>query len=404
MKDPVLRELTASEPLSLEEEYQMQVRRIQTGRSRAGKSRRNGNLPDEMLPSVFLDHQNSWHVDPQKCTFILYSPPFAIEPHEVSTRSFKAALAEAEGRDAPVMVGDVNIFISVEDGEEEKGEKSGALPSRKAVGEIEIMIAERNIRRKGVGLEATLLMLRYAITDLRLNRVYAKISRRNAASIEMFRSKLRFRGHSESEVFDEVTLAADLSSGETRDLVLERTKHVVWGAYDDDRGGRGPVAGGPGAAGWYTLREIPHEATYPLRLSVLWPDDPSQVPLPGDPGGVHFGAFVHGRDPAAPDGVISLFVSSSSSSPRSAGKVAAQFRKFATHPDVRGRGIGSALLDRVAEVARAKGAELLWCNARVEQRRFYEKRGMEVVPGSESDAARSSGKPDAAAKKAPVPA
>ena len=79
--------------------------------------------------------------------------------------------------------------------------------------------------------------------------------------------------------------------------------------------------------------------TLALRQSVLWPDKPiDTVGLPNDAEGYHVGAFVDGQLIA----VISLFVDGSR----------AQFRKFATHPDFQGQGIGSMLLKYVIDKAK----------------------------------------------------
>nr|CAD7431194.1 unnamed protein product [Timema monikensis] len=102
MKSPELQQLTASEPLSLEEEYRM---------------------------------QQSWSEDEDKCTFIILDRLI----YEVSKDEIAA------------MIGDTNLFFhSSEDCED-----------CVKVAEAEIMIAEVASRGKRRGWEALLLMLRY---------------------------------------------------------------------------------------------------------------------------------------------------------------------------------------------------------------------------------------------------
>ncbi|TGE22017.1 GNAT family N-acetyltransferase [Hymenobacter aquaticus] len=111
------------------------------------------------------------------------------------------------------------------------------------------------------------------------------------------------------------------------------------------------------------IRPISAPDTYPLRHQVLWPAKPyAYVRVENDAAGAHFGAFVHGQLVA----VISLFVEGSE----------ARFRKFATYPAYQRQGIGSALLGRVLEVARQRGARRLGCDARQEASGFYQRFGM----------------------------
>ncbi|RHY85375.1 hypothetical protein DYB35_008142, partial [Aphanomyces astaci] len=120
MKDPFLLEMTASEPLSLEEEQQMQV---------------------------------TWREDPTKATFIVF------------------ATTDTETEDE--MAGDVNLFFN--DDEDT------------ANCEIDIMVAEARYRGKGVGREAVLLMMSYAVTHLHVHRFYCKINETNEPSLGLFR-------------------------------------------------------------------------------------------------------------------------------------------------------------------------------------------------------------------------
>jgi ribosomal protein S18 acetylase RimI-like enzyme len=57
---------------------------------------------------------------------------------------------------------------------------------------------------------------------------------------------------------------------------------------------------------------------------------------------------------------------------------------MATLFDMQGRGAGRRLVENGIGVARASGAELMWCNARVTARGFYERLGF-VAVGDEFD-------------------
>ncbi|TPX67328.1 hypothetical protein SpCBS45565_g03880 [Spizellomyces sp. 'palustris'] len=139
--------MTASEPLTLEEEYDM---------------------------------QKSWFEDEKKCTFIVLSQVF--EGNRVGRTGIWGG-----------MVGDVNLFFNDHDDPHSA--------------ELELMIAEPSARRQGLGIEAAMLMMRYAIASLRVTTFTAKISLSNTPSLVLFKYKLGFHEVTVSEVFQEVTLA-----------------------------------------------------------------------------------------------------------------------------------------------------------------------------------------------------
>ncbi|MBO0939043.1 GNAT family N-acetyltransferase [Fibrella sp. HMF5335] len=114
------------------------------------------------------------------------------------------------------------------------------------------------------------------------------------------------------------------------------------------------------------IAPITADDTLALRQSVLWPDKPIEaVRLPNDGEGHHIGAFVDGQLIA----VISLFVEGER----------AQFRKFATHPNFQGQGIGSLLLNHVIDKAKQLNANRLCCDARLIAASFYARRGMQPL-------------------------
>lgn len=98
----------------------------------------------------------------------------------------------------------------------------------------------------------------------------------------------------------------------------------------------------------------------PIRHKVMWPDKPmSYVELPNDEKGKHFGLFVNGEITS----IISLFKSNNE----------AQFRKFATLIEHQGFGYGTILLNKVIDLIKKEKIAKLWCNARVEKSKFYER-------------------------------
>ncbi|KAF7960943.1 hypothetical protein EAE96_000614 [Botrytis aclada] len=183
MKDEEIQQATASEPLSLEEEYDM---------------------------------QRSWRTDYDKLTFIICLPE---ENH--ASQDIRKGVSDAPGK----MVGDVNLFISEAD-EDAEG----------CIGEIEIMIAEPSARGKGLGRSAVVAFLEYLRCNLekimeeyrngiqgkkeegkmQLLQLRVKIGGRNVASIGLFES-LGFVKVGEGEnYFGEVELVFEGWCGEER--------------------------------------------------------------------------------------------------------------------------------------------------------------------------------------------
>ncbi|XP_076457321.1 alpha/beta-tubulin-N-acetyltransferase 9-like [Babylonia areolata] len=152
MKSEELQQLTASEPLSLEEEYAM---------------------------------QKAWRQDENKCTFI-------VAEKERYEQTVQQNQQEAE---TGSMVGDVNLFL---------------LEDAQQVAEVEIMIAEESARGKGLGKEAVCSMMRYGVEQLGMKKYVAKIGLQNGPSIRLF-TQLGFTETSRSDVFQEVTMEVDVS-------------------------------------------------------------------------------------------------------------------------------------------------------------------------------------------------
>lgn len=142
-------------------------------------------------------------------------------------------------RSLVAMVGDVNLFLSEEEDDDDDDDGSGSNNKNAAVAasnssdatnkteagiastepikhwqaELDIMIAEKEYRGKGVGREAASLMMLFGATNLSVRRYFCKINQDNAASLHLFQAKLGFRQCAYAACFREVEqeLRADSS-------------------------------------------------------------------------------------------------------------------------------------------------------------------------------------------------
>ncbi|XP_051151816.1 uncharacterized protein LOC127265844 isoform X2 [Andrographis paniculata] len=145
MQDPAILEATASEPLTLDQEYEMQI---------------------------------SWVQDPLKHTFIILDKELVIGDF-IHGESHNEA-----------MVGDVNIFMND--------------PEDPELAEVEIMIAEHKSRGKGLAKESVTLMMAFAVQKFGIHIFQAKVGESNEASLSLFH-KLGFKEISHSKIFKEVS-------------------------------------------------------------------------------------------------------------------------------------------------------------------------------------------------------
>ncbi|MFC5452829.1 GNAT family N-acetyltransferase [Paenibacillus aestuarii] len=111
------------------------------------------------------------------------------------------------------------------------------------------------------------------------------------------------------------------------------------------------------------IRNIEKELAWQLRHEVMWPEkDADYVKLPDDDKGRHYGLFAENQLIS----VVSLFIDGSDG----------QFRKFATRVSEQNKGYGSILLNHLLVEAQQAGIKRIFCNARREKSRFYEKFGL----------------------------
>ncbi|RUP48861.1 LOW QUALITY PROTEIN: hypothetical protein BC936DRAFT_143797 [Jimgerdemannia flammicorona] len=202
MKSPFLQEMTASEPLTLEEEFEMQ---------------RTWHTDDDSIRSVpCFSHAIEQFAGSDVFLLIetdtICSFPIRMHLHRAG------ATAKPRRRRAHKMIGDVNLFLNHPDDD-------------RSFAEIEIMIAEEAYRRGGRGSEALKIMMGYALTRLDIATFQAKISYTNMPSVDLFTRGLGFTQISESEVFQERTFEWSLKVPEEGEKVKEVRDEVLrgWG-------------------------------------------------------------------------------------------------------------------------------------------------------------------------------
>ncbi|CAL9699200.1 unnamed protein product [Knipowitschia caucasica] len=174
MQSPELQTLTASEPLSLQQEYDMQT---------------------------------SWSQDEDKLTFILLSSELWSDP----------SVPEEQ-----CMMGDANLFVTD--------------PTDTSKAELEVMIAEPQFRGRGIGTEVVFILMSYAVSKLGIMRFQVKIGLGNLISINMFK-KLRFTEVSTCRVFNEVTMELEVDPS-VRTWILDQTSKVQERDYGSERAAR----------------------------------------------------------------------------------------------------------------------------------------------------------------------
>ncbi|VUG15801.1 DEBR0S1_00386g1_1 [Brettanomyces bruxellensis] len=176
MKDPYILEMTESETVSLEEEYAL---------------------------------QKSWGRDAKKCTFIISTTNKDLinDANEKLSLENMPALVYADNgnKKQGCIIGDVNLYIV-------------SNPDEPLRAELEIMIAEKNMRRNGYALGAIKMMMKYTRDLLRIKFFEVRISLKNAASINLFKNRLGFKEVEVSEFFNEIHLELDVSEDTSKEV------------------------------------------------------------------------------------------------------------------------------------------------------------------------------------------
>lgn len=165
--------------------------------------------------------QQSWRDDADKLTFIACLPPSS----DGGDSEIKAGVADADEK----MIGDVNLFLSEEEEEDEDGnlveQPSGA--AKKYIGEVELMIADTQRQGKGYGRAVLQLFLSWIVgrpsevvrekllqegsldgPEIRgeLTKLRVKIHQTNLRSLALFKSLGFKRLREEPNYFGEVEM------------------------------------------------------------------------------------------------------------------------------------------------------------------------------------------------------
>ena len=218
MQDPSLQAATASEPLTLDEEYAMQL---------------------------------SWRTDADKLTFIACTAPLASNDEDTVSSSMpgNAQQSVSAGKeDAPAsMIGDVNLFLNMED--DGGDDVEGSEVKQVFVGEIEIMIASKVHQGKGLGRDILLTFMWYILqsysdimeecnsgadgkTDHQMKYLRVKIDQENLRSIKLFES-VGFRKVSQSpNYFGELELRWNISSSSMNEIEAKMEGQPLITAYE----------------------------------------------------------------------------------------------------------------------------------------------------------------------------
>ena len=113
------------------------------------------------------------------------------------------------------------------------------------------------------------------------------------------------------------------------------------------------------------VKDINLELVLDIRRDVLWPKkklDYIKLEEDNSKNMSHLALYVND----IPVSIVSVFVNEKKM----------QFRKFATKLEYQGNGYGTKLLKYIFKLAKNDGIEYIWCNARKELTKYYNKFGL----------------------------
>mmetsp|Transcript_21744 Transcript_21744/g.45924 ORF Transcript_21744/g.45924 Transcript_21744/m.45924 type:complete len:286 (-) Transcript_21744:1788-2645(-) len=204
MQDSYLLEATASEPLTMDQEIEM---------------------------------QREWRDDEKKCTFIILArdlvpsgnssdiPPPPAESRICNDDNENEYYPNLIEQTLDAMIGDINLFLSEEESEESDDENNSieqATDRGLTQAELDIMIAAASHRHKDLGTELALMMMHYGAKHLRLRRFFAKIKDTNHSSLKLFKEKLGYVQCAYAECFGEYELECKCDTPEEMVDWIER--------------------------------------------------------------------------------------------------------------------------------------------------------------------------------------
>jgi len=126
-------------------------------------------------------------------------------------------------------------------------------------------------------------------------------------------------------------------------------------------------------SGTITIEQVEAAATYPLRAQELRQGRPVEIDEDDAPYTLHLAARIDGGE------IVGVVRFHPRDCPWRAGEGSWQLRGMATDPRVRGLGAGRALVAEGLARLAARGAELVWCDARKDAVGFYQRIGFTPV-------------------------
>lgn len=194
MSDPIVLELTASEPLSLEEEYQMQVNwsRDEDKRTFILVDREllaaDGSNDEDIMEDGFV-LKSDLIINKRRNSSCVHSTTNTPTVDETTCDCLRIAIQALNSVSATV--GDINLFLheslQYSDNEDEDANEDNAVIQRPFTAEVEVMVAEQMRRRRGIGSNALKLLMQYGQEELQVKRFIAKVLDDNEPSIALFK-------------------------------------------------------------------------------------------------------------------------------------------------------------------------------------------------------------------------
>jgi ribosomal protein S18 acetylase RimI-like enzyme len=126
-------------------------------------------------------------------------------------------------------------------------------------------------------------------------------------------------------------------------------------------------------AGTITIEQVDAAETYPLRAQELRQGRPVEIDEDDAPYTLHLAARIDGGD------IVGVVRFHPRDCPWREGEGSWQLRGMATDPRVRGLGAGRALVAEGLSRVAARGADLVWCDARKAAVGFYQRLGFTIV-------------------------